>query len=151
MDEMPFWERKTLEEMTAAEWESLCDGCGLCCLKKLENEDNGEVLYTDVSCKLLDTDACRCTRYERRAELVPDCIKLTPHNIQALRWMPTSCAYRRLHEGKPLAPWHPLVSGDAESVHRAGISIRGQAISESWVHEDDLAQRIRIDLEPEED
>src|SRR6185503_16493755 len=125
----PFWRRKTLGEMTVAEWESLCDGCGLCCLVRYEEED-GEVIPTRVHCKLFDAGACACTDYANRQTHVPDCVKLTPHNIDRLAWMPLSCAYRRLHEGRGLADWHPLVSGDPESVHRAGVSVRGQTLSE---------------------
>jgi uncharacterized cysteine cluster protein YcgN (CxxCxxCC family) len=126
----PFWRRKALGEMTAAEWESLCDGCGLCCLVRFEDEDTGEIIPTRVHCQLFDPGTCRCTDYANRKRHVPDCIKLTPGNIEALEWMPKSCAYRRLHEGRDLASWHPLVSGDPESVHRAGVSVRGQTINE---------------------
>jgi uncharacterized cysteine cluster protein YcgN (CxxCxxCC family) len=131
MTEPPFWERKSLREMTAAEWESLCDGCGLCCLVRFEDEDTGEVVPTRVHCRLFDAAACRCQDYENRKAQVPDCIKLTPGNIRDLPWMPLSCAYRRLAEGKPLPRWHPLVTGDPQSVHRAGVSVRGKTISES--------------------
>jgi hypothetical protein len=126
----PFWKRKRLGEMTAAEWESLCDGCGLCCLVRFEDEETGEIIPTRVHCKLYDAEACRCSDYANRRRQVPDCIKLTPGNIEALEWMPKSCAYRRLHEGRGLADWHPLISGDPESVHRAGVSVRGQTVSE---------------------
>ena len=130
MAEKPFWQTKTLEQMTAAEWESLCDGCGLCCLIRFEDEETGEVIPTRVACKLLDQHLCSCKDYVNRKAHVPDCIKLTPWNIEALAWMPPSCAYRRLHEGRDLPRWHPLLTGDAESVHRAGVSIRDQTISE---------------------
>jgi hypothetical protein len=126
----PFWKRKRLEEMTTAEWESLCDGCGLCCLVRFEDEDTGEIIPTRVHCKLFDPETCTCTDYANRKRHVPDCIKLTPGNIEALEWMPKSCAYRRLYEGRDLAAWHPLVSGDRDSVHRAGVSVRGQTINE---------------------
>ena len=131
MAEKPFWQTKTLEQMTAAEWESLCDGCGLCCLIRFEDEETGEVIPTRVACKLLDQHLCRCTDYVNRKAHVPDCIKLTPWNIEALAWMPASCAYRRLHEGRDLPEWHPLVTGDPESVHEAGVSIRDQTVSEA--------------------
>ena len=129
--ERPFWQVKRLEQMTTTEWESLCDGCGRCCLIRFEDEDTGEIVPTRVACRLFDDQTCRCSDYANRKRQVPDCIKLTPHNIEGLQWMPPSCAYRRLHEGRDLASWHPLVSGDPESVHRAGIGIRGQTISET--------------------
>jgi uncharacterized cysteine cluster protein YcgN (CxxCxxCC family) len=131
----PFWETKTLSEMSGEEWESLCDGCGRCCLIRFEDEDTGEVVPTRVSCRLLDTQTCQCTRYRHRKRYVPDCIKLTPQNVGELKWMPQSCAYRRLWEGKGLASWHPLVSGDPESVVRAGISMKGQLIPETELEE----------------
>ena len=127
----PFWETKRLHEMNAQEWESLCDGCGLCCLIRFEDEDTGEVIPTRVSCELLDQTSCRCKDYANRKATVPDCIQLDPYNIETLPWMPRSCAYRRLQEGKPLPVWHPLLTGDRESTHRAGVSVRGQTISEA--------------------
>jgi uncharacterized cysteine cluster protein YcgN (CxxCxxCC family) len=130
MNEKPFWEVKRLDRMSKAEWESLCDGCGRCCLIRFEDEDTGTVMPTRVSCRLFDDATCRCSNYPKRKRYVPDCIKLTPWNIEALQWMPPSCAYRRLHEGRGLPDWHPLVTGDPDSVHRAGISMRGQTISE---------------------
>ena len=139
MAQKPFWETKTLEDMSAAEWESLCDGCGLCCLIRFEDEVTGEVIPTRVSCRLLDNELCRCKDYDNRKVYVPDCIKLTPWNIEALQWMPLSCAYRRLYEGRPLPRWHPLITGDPESVHKAGVSIRGQVISEASLEDPDDA------------
>ena len=135
----PFWRSKTLEAMTVAEWESLCDGCGLCCLVRFEDEDTREIIPTRIHCKMFDAASCRCGDYPNRRRHVPDCIKLTPHNIEALEWMPKSCAYRRLHEGRSLASWHPLITGDPESVHRAGVSIRGQTISEASLADPDDA------------
>jgi uncharacterized cysteine cluster protein YcgN (CxxCxxCC family) len=131
MTDAPFWETKSLAAMTRTEWESLCDGCGLCCLVRFEDEETREVVPTRVACKLFDDKACACTDYANRKQYVPDCIKLTPGNIEALEWMPRSCAYRRLYEGRDLAALHPLVSGDPETVHTAGVSIRGQTISEA--------------------
>ena len=128
--EQPFWKTKTLAEMSTGEWESLCDGCAKCCLNKLKDADTGELFYTKVACILLDMEACRCTRYPERSRLVPDCVVLTSENVGELEWMPSTCAYRLVAEGKDLYWWHPLISGDPESVHKAGISIRGRAISE---------------------
>ncbi|HLH88413.1 MAG TPA: YcgN family cysteine cluster protein [Xanthobacteraceae bacterium] len=122
----PFWKTKSLAEMTAAEWESLCDGCGRCCLNKLEDEETGKYYYTDVGCRLLDGETCRCRDYPNRLAKVDDCEQLTPDNVAALGWLPLSCAYRLVAEGKDLYWWHPLVSGDPESVHVAGVSVRGR-------------------------
>jgi uncharacterized cysteine cluster protein YcgN (CxxCxxCC family) len=138
----PFWQRKKLAEFTDEEWESVCDGCGRCCLKKLEDAATGTVVYTDVACKLLDRERCRCRRYPRRHELVADCVALRSGDAHAFEWLPTTCAYRKLADGKPLDWWHPLVSGDPETVHRAGISVRGRVLAEQDVPAEDLDTRI---------
>jgi len=124
----PFWRRKTLGEMTRAEWESLCDGCGRCCLHKLRDEVTEELAWTEVACRLLDTQSCRCTDYANRKARVPDCVKLTPRKVAGIDWLPPTCAYRLLAEGQDLPWWHPLVSGTPETV--AGISVRGRAVPE---------------------
>lgn len=122
----PFWRTKPLEAMSEPEWESLCDGCGRCCLVKLEDDDDGEIFLTDIACKLLDGEACRCRDYPNRQAQVPDCIKLDPAAARGLSWLPPTCAYRLVAEGRDLYWWHPLVSGDADTVHAAGISVRGR-------------------------
>lgn len=137
-----FWQEKTLNEMSQDEWESLCDGCGLCCLHKLEDEDSGEVFYTDVACKLLDIHQCRCTNYPQRQSLVDDCLILSTENIDQFHWLPQTCAYRLVAAGQPLFDWHPLISGNNESVHDAGISIRNRAFAESKVKNSDLEDHI---------
>jgi hypothetical protein len=128
--EMPFWQNKTLSEMSAIEWESLCDGCAKCCLHKIEDEDNGEIFYTDVACNQLNLDSCQCKNFSKRTDLVDDCIELTKEKLASLKWLPQSCAYRLLGEGKELHWWHPLVSGDPNSVHTAGISVKGRCVPE---------------------
>ena len=142
-DEPPFWEVKTHEEMTREEWESLCDGCGRCCLVKLEDVDSGEIHFTDIGCKLLDAKTCRCRDYRRRRSRVADCVKLTPEAVRTLSWLPVTCAYRRIAEGRGLAWWHPLVSGTPETVHQAGVSVRGRvSASEEDTPSDDWLDRI---------
>ncbi|MEO1785733.1 MAG: YcgN family cysteine cluster protein [Pseudomonadota bacterium] len=133
----PFWRRKRLDQMTEAEWESLCDGCAKCCLLKLEDEDSGEIAYTRLHCRLLDAGTCQCADYDNRKAIVPDCIKLTPETIEQTRWMPRSCAYRLVHEGQDLPDWHHLVCGDRDRIHREGHSIRGRTWSEDAVLEED--------------
>ena len=132
-----------MEAMTRDEWEALCDGCGKCCLNKLEDEDTGEVELTRIACRLLDDATCRCSSYETRHDHVPECIVLTPETIQKnLYWLPVTCAYRLVHFGRPLPDWHPLISGEAESVHRAGVSMRGRTVSELTVDDDDWEDHI---------
>ena len=127
----PFWRTKSLAEMTDAEWESLCDGCGRCCLHKLRDETTGALAFTNVACRLLDTKTCRCTDYAHRRRRVRDCVRLTPDSLAAIDWLPPSCAYRRLAEGLDLPAWHPLLTGDPASVHRAGASVSGRVVSEA--------------------
>jgi uncharacterized cysteine cluster protein YcgN (CxxCxxCC family) len=136
-----FWEHKTLEQMNTQEWESLCDGCAKCCLHKLEDEDTAEVFYTKVVCRYMD-EQCQCTEYQRRNELVPNCVWLKPEDVSEFHWLPSTCAYRLVAEKKPLYDWHPLISGDKNSVHQAGVSIRGRALSEEYVHEDGYEEHI---------
>jgi uncharacterized protein len=132
----PFWKTKTLEELSVAEWESLCDGCGRCCLNKLEDEDTGQIHLTRLACKLLDLGTCRCSDYENRRATIPDCVSIDPEKARTLSWLPPTCGYRLVAEGRDLFWWHPLVSGSVETVHEAGISVRGWARSEA---------RVRID------
>ena len=140
--EIPFWQRKKLKEMSQAEWESLCDGCGQCCLQKLEDEDTGDVFNTELVCRFMNQETCRCTVYPERLKKVPGCTVLTPETVADYPWLPATCAYRTLAEGRPLADWHPLRSGDPESVHRAGVSVQGKVISEDQVPEDDWQEHI---------
>ena len=138
----PFWKTRTLAELTRAEWEQLCDGCGRCCLNKLEDEDTGKFHYTRAACRLLDLATCRCSDYPNRHARVSDCVALTPQNVGSLGWLPATCAYRLLDEGKPLPWWHPLVSGRAETVTEAGISVAGEAYSEEGIAVDDLVDHL---------
>jgi len=138
-----FWEKVPLNKMTAPEWEALCDGCGKCCLNKIEDEETGEVFLTRIACRLLDDASCRCGQYDIRKQIVPECIVLTPSNIKInAYWMPQTCAYRLLWEGKTLYDWHPLVSGNPDSVHQAGVSIKGLTIPEFEVDEDEWEDHI---------
>ena len=142
-DEVPFWRRKSLAEMTDSEWESLCDGCGRCCLNKLEEEGTGGTFYTNVGCRLLDSKSCRCRDYAHREEKVDDCVRLTPENLKTITWLPPSCAYVLVGLGKDLSWWHPLISGDPDTVHAAGVSVRGRvSASEAKVSDDALEEYI---------
>lgn len=143
MTETPFWKSKKLEEMNQGEWESLCDGCALCCLLKLEDEDSGEIAYTDVACELLDIGVCKCTDYENRNTRVPTCVKLDVGRVHDLDWLPSTCAYRMLANGEDLLWWHPLVSGDPKTVHSSGVSVRDWCVSELKVRDEDLEEHIR--------
>jgi len=140
----PFWE-KPLEDLTRAQWEKLCDGCGRCCLIKLEDEDTGAIHHTSVACKLLDQGSCRCGDYAGRKKIVPDCVRLTLEKLSKIKWLPPTCAYRLRFEGKSLPSWHPLLSGDPDSVHRAGVSVQGRVeAGEDEVDTDDLPEFIRL-------
>ena len=146
VDKDAFWLTTSLEELSSEQWELLCDGCGLCCLVKIEDEDSGEVLNTSVSCKLLDTDSCRCNDYDNRLREAPMCKKLTRENLAIMSWLPKTYAYVLLADKKPLPEWHYLVSGDREAVHEAGVSARWFALSEDYIHPEQLVQFV-IDLE----
>ena len=141
-----FWKKKKLEEMSLEEWEALCDGCGICCLFKVENADTGSVELTNIACRFLDTVACRCQLYEDRKNAMPTCIKLTPSKVARLTWLPDTCAYKLIVAGKSLPSWHPLVSGDPESIHKAGISVRGRTLMESEVNMSRIEEYIIDDL-----
>jgi uncharacterized cysteine cluster protein YcgN (CxxCxxCC family) len=142
MMEKNFWQSKTLAEMSGQEWEALCDGCGLCCLVKLEDEDTGDIYNTSVACRLLDIDHCRCSDYQHRFEKAPMCTAITADTVADMNWLPETCAYRRLFFRQPLPDWHHLITGDKNSVHEAGISARWFAISEGYVHPDQLEDFI---------
>ena len=137
-----FWQHTPLDEMTPTQWESLCDGCGKCCVLKLEDVDTNDIYYTDVGCKLLDCKTARCCDYQNRKDHVPDCVVLSMDNLPQLRWMPASCAYRLLYEGKSLPDWHPLISGNPMSPVAAGQSVAGRIFPETAIDEDDLPDHI---------
>lgn len=142
-EDVPFWRRKRLEEMTDTEWESVCDGCGRCCLVKLEEEETDDIYFTDVGCRLLDGETCRCRDYPNRSAQVDDCVRLTPSVVNEIGWLPPTCGYRLLSEGKDLYWWHPLVSGDPDTVHLSGVSVQGKVkASEDEVPIEDLENRI---------
>ena len=134
----PFWETKTLRQMTRHEWEALCDGCGACCLEKRVNMITGLITVFSVGCEYLDVKSCRCTIYKERDVKNPECITITPGNVGRMEWLPQTCAYRLLSEGKDLEWWHPLLSRSPDTVHQAGISIRNRAVSGKFVHPEDL-------------
>ena len=135
-----FWKTKTLDEMTDAEWESLCDGCGLCCMHKIQDDHSGEIYYTNLACKLFDLDTCRCSNYANRTKLVPDCLSL--RGQKNFDWLPGSCGYRRVANGQDLLDWHPLISGDPNTVHEADISVKGKCLSEKDTNEWTVAQKL---------
>lgn len=138
-----YWQKKGLAQMSSAEWEALCDGCGKCCLVKLEDDDTGDIYYTDVGCTLLDGESCQCRDYPNRQSIVPDCVKLTPELVATLKWLPSTCAYKLLSEGKDLPDWHPLVSGNAQSVHEAGVSVHKRiSASEDNLTPEEIVERI---------
>jgi len=138
-----FWKHKPFKSLTSEEWEALCDGCGKCCLNKLEDEDTGEVALTRIACRLLDDQSCKCGQYPIRHQFIPDCIVLKPSNIdENAYWMPKTCAYRLLWSGQPLFDWHPLISGNPETVHTANISVRGMTLSEFDINEEDWEDHI---------
>lgn len=144
-DDQPFWKRKSLKNMTHDEWESLCDGCGRCCMLKLEDEDTGDIHMTRIACKLLNTGTCRCADYANRRQKVPDCLQLTPALTRELSWLPETCAYRLIDEGHDLAWWHPLISGDENTVHEAGVSVRDWAMKETPKRADELYKYIVVE------
>ena len=145
----PFWKTTPLEAMSPQQWESLCDGCGKCCLSKLEDEDTGEIYWTTIACRLFDAGTCRCSDYENRLAKVPDCIRLTPQNVVPLRWLPSTCGYRLVAEGRDLGWWHPLVSGDPDTVHQARISMKGRVtgLETDMARDEDYFAHM-IELEP---
>jgi uncharacterized cysteine cluster protein YcgN (CxxCxxCC family) len=143
-----FWKEKLLAEFSNEEWKALCDGCGQCCMVKFEDEDTGEILHTDVACRLFDDASCRCTDYPHRTQQIAGCLNVRNFNNKQYKWLPKTCAYRLLHEGKNLFDWHPLISGCAESVFQAGFSVRGKSMPENEVSEDETADHI---IDPDEE
>ncbi len=142
MAQQVFWIQKSLQEMSQEEFEAVCDGCGKCCLHKLEDEESGDVFYTKVACRFLDPTSCRCQSYETRQQKVPDCVVMTPATVAETYWLPETCAYRLLDQGLPLFDWHPLVSGDPESVHKAGMSVADKVVAEEALDLDDLEDYV---------
>lgn len=142
MNESFFWEKKSLQEMSVQEWESLCDGCAKCCVHKLEDDETQEVFYTNVACDYLNTKTCRCKDYSARKKWVPECVSLRPDDIKAFSWLPSSCAYRLIFEGKSLPSWHPLITGSRSAMHAQGHSVRNKVIPESFVHPDAFESHI---------
>jgi len=138
----PFWQVKSLENMSRMEWEALCDGCARCCLNKLEDWETGQIIWTNVACSLLDGESCKCADYDNRLATVPDCVPLDPEKVATLTWLPPTCAYRLLEEGYDLYWWHPLVSGDPDTVHQAGISVRGKTVSEEGMEVEDYENHV---------
>ena len=143
---LPYWATKRLDEMTPTEWESLCDGCGRCCLLKLEDDDDGTIHLTRLACALLDIGSCRCSDYANRQERMSDCIAITPEKVDQIKWLPATCGYRRVAEGRGLAWWHPLVSGTPETVHQAGVSVRNLARSETGIRQSAFYRYIISDF-----
>jgi uncharacterized cysteine cluster protein YcgN (CxxCxxCC family) len=142
-DPLPFWKEKRLSQMSKREWESLCDGCGRCCLNKLEEIETGRTFFTNVACRLFDTQSCRCKDYVGRKAKVPDCVQLKPRNVRRIVWLPPTCAYRLVAEGRDLYWWHHLVSGSRDTVHEAGVSVRGRAtVCETEVPDEKLEDHI---------
>lgn len=139
---MAFWEDIPLQKLTAQQWESLCDGCARCCLQKLEDECSGQLHYTRMACRYLDSDNCQCMDYANRLSLVPNCVQLTADKLAGIDWLPTTCSYRLVKEGQDLPPWHHLQSGSSETVHQAGISVRGKVISDEWIHPDEWQEHL---------
>lgn len=142
-----FWQKKKPKDLTRQEWESLCDGCGLCCLHKIQDEDTDEVFYTCVCCRLLDTETFRCTNYSQRSEIIPNCAVLTPEKASEFHWLPYTCAYRCLSEGRDLPEWHPLLTGDPLSAHQTEISMFGKVVREQDVDPDDIDAFVMEDAE----